>query len=99
MQPINYTSTDFEYYHTGVRGVYFRPSVSSNPQSMFMFCIADPAAPFIKLSDAESDTSRWLSSSISNPMSQKFDPIRNLGSGNLYSPFLSRINLRKGSPL
>src|SRR5215208_6554462 len=64
-----------------------------------MFWIADPAAPFIKLSDAESETSRWLSSSISNPISQKFDPITNLGSGNLYRPFLSRINLRKGSPL
>ena len=55
--------------------------------------MAEPAAPFIKLSDADSAISLWLSSSKSNPISQKFEPTKNFGSGNLYNPFLSRISL------
>ena len=54
--------------------------------------MAEPAAPFIKLSDADNAINLLLSSSISNPISQKFEPTKNFGSGNLYKPFLSRIS-------
>src|SRR6476620_5178560 len=97
MQCIKYTPSKFYDYHTGVKGVYFSPSVSSNPHIRFIFCIADPAAPFIKLSDAERATMRLVFSSISNPTSQKLEPTTNLGSGNLYRPFLYLINLMNGS--
>src|ERR687897_2877939 len=99
MQVIEYTSTKLYDYHTGVNGVYLSPLVSLNPHIRFIFCMAEPAAPFIKLSEAESATIRLVFSSMSKPTSQKLEPTTNFGSGNLYRPFLSRINLTKGSPL
>src|ERR687892_1402888 len=99
MKPVYHASSYLYDYHTGVNGVYISPSFSPYPNIRFIFCIAEPAAPFIKLSEAESATILWLYSSMSNPTSQKFEPTTNFGSGNLYRPFLSRINLTKGSRL
>src|SRR6476659_5503517 len=99
MQIVYYATPNFYDDHTGVNGVYLRPSTSLNPLIIFIFCIAEPAAPFIKLSEAERATTLLLSSSKSNPTSQKLDPTTNFGSGNLYNPFLSFINLMNGSLL
>src|ERR687898_2849420 len=97
MKPVYYASAYLYDYHTGVNGVYISPSFSPYPNITFIFCIAEPAAPFMRLSDAESATTLLLSSSISKPISQKLEPIKNFGSGNLYNPFLSLINLINGS--
>src|SRR5215216_42806 len=56
MKPVYYASAYLCDYHTGVSGVYISPSFSPYPNITFIFCIAEPAAPFIKLSEAESAT-------------------------------------------
>src|ERR1041384_5150002 len=99
MKFIENTSTKFYDNHTGVNGVYLSPSVSLNPHIRFMFCTAEPAAPFIKLSEAESATILFVFSSMSKPTSQKLEPTTNFGSGNLYNPFLSLISRMNGSSL
>ena len=50
----------------------------------------------MRLSDEDIITSLDADLSYANPMSQKLDPTRSLGSGYLYKPFLSAISLTKG---
>ena len=85
--------------YTGVNGEYIIPSNSSKPDITFMFWIAEPAAPFMRLSEADNAINLLLSLSRSNPMSQKLEPTKNFGSGNLCRPSLSLINLINRSSL
>src|SRR5437016_5364460 len=57
-------AADFHY------DLQLRPSRSSNPHIMFMFCTACPAAPFIKLSRHETITMRLPSGLRLKPTSQ-----------------------------
>ena len=51
--------------------LHSRPSVSANPSTRFMFCIAWPAAPFTRLSMQLTTTPRPVRASNFTPISQK----------------------------
>src|SRR5213592_203236 len=67
--------------HTGCRPRKSSPIVSGYPATRFMHWTAVPAAPFMRLSNAATATTRFACASRANPTSQKFVPARILGSG------------------
>ena len=52
-----------------------------------MFWMAEPAAPFIKLSDAD-NAINLCCLHLNQIYITKFEPTKNFGSGNLYNPFV-----------
>src|SRR2546428_5123792 len=57
------------------------PAVSGKPSATFIACTPFPAAPFTRLSIAQSATTRLARGSSAKPTSAKFVPARSFGSG------------------
>src|SRR5438093_6686811 len=57
------------------------PAVSGKPSATFIACTPFPAAPFTRLSIAQSATTRLPRGSTAKPTSAKFVPARSFGSG------------------